>query len=86
MMTCSAEVRPQSPTICREMLAGLQRPDDSMCGFRVQDAAKSFEYPSSITSVSYAMRKAYVALLWDYEQVHRWLECPGGSSLLASRL
>ncbi len=36
----------------------------------MQDAAASFHYPETITSVSYTLRKAYTALLWDYEQVY----------------
>ena len=34
-----------------------------------RDAAESFNFPETITSVSFSLRKAYVTFLWDYEQV-----------------
>lgn len=36
----------------------------------VQDAAESFQYPDTITAVSYVLRKAYLTFLWDYEQIY----------------
>lgn len=36
----------------------------------VQDAAESFKYPETITSVSFTLRKAYSQLLWDFEQIY----------------
>lgn len=34
-----------------------------------RDAAESFNFPETITSVSYSLRKAYATFLWDFEQV-----------------
>lgn len=34
-----------------------------------RDAAESFNFPETITSVSFSLRKAYITFLWDYEQV-----------------
>ena len=34
-----------------------------------RDAAESFHFPETITSVSFSLRKAYLSFLWDYEQV-----------------
>ena len=34
-----------------------------------REAAESFNYPETITSVSFSLRKAYCTFLWDYEQV-----------------
>ena len=36
----------------------------------MQDAAESFQFPETITSVSYVLRKAYITFLWDYEQIY----------------
>jgi hypothetical protein len=49
-----------------------------------QDAAKSFNYPDTITSVSYQLRKAYTHLLWDYEQVYFFRVRPVSRPLLSS--
>ena len=45
-----------------------------------REAAESFSFPETITSVSFSLRKAYFTFLWDYEQVrcgsetiHAWL-------------
>ncbi|KAK9803900.1 hypothetical protein WJX72_003210 [[Myrmecia] bisecta] len=35
-----------------------------------RDAAESFHFPETITSVSYVLRKAYMNFLWDYEQIY----------------
>ncbi|CAL8465757.1 g5293 [Coccomyxa elongata] len=35
-----------------------------------RDAAESFKYPDTITSVSFTLRKAYSQLLWDLEQIY----------------
>ena len=35
----------------------------------LQDAGEPFQFPDTITTVSYSLRKAYVRFLWDYEQV-----------------
>lgn len=35
----------------------------------VQDVGAAFNFPPTITSVSFSLRKAYVTHLWDYEQV-----------------
>ena len=34
-----------------------------------REAAESFNFPETITSVSFSLRKAYFTFLWDYEQV-----------------
>lgn len=34
-----------------------------------REAAESFSFPETITSVSFSLRKAYFTFLWDYEQV-----------------
>ena len=34
-----------------------------------REAAESFKFPETITSVSFSLRKAYFTFLWDYEQV-----------------
>ena len=34
-----------------------------------REAAESFQFPETITSVSFSLRKAYFTFLWDYEQV-----------------
>lgn len=38
-----------------------------------QEVAAPFNFPETITSSSYQLRKAYVALLWDYEQAGLWV-------------
>lgn len=38
-----------------------------------RDAAESFNFPETITSVSFSLRKAYFTFLWDYEQVRNRL-------------
>lgn len=35
-----------------------------------REAAEPFNFPDTITSVSYSLRKAYINFLWDYEQVY----------------
>lgn len=35
-----------------------------------RDAAESFNFPDTITSVSFSLRKAYVSFLFDFEQVY----------------
>ncbi|BDA51602.1 probable AT-rich interactive domain-containing protein 2 at N-terminal half [Coccomyxa sp. Obi] len=35
-----------------------------------RDAAESFKFPDTITSVSFTLRKAYTQLLWDLEQIY----------------
>ncbi|KAL3135973.1 hypothetical protein ABBQ32_007015 [Trebouxia sp. C0010 RCD-2024] len=35
-----------------------------------REAAESFSFPETITSVSFSLRKAYFTFLWDYEQMY----------------
>jgi hypothetical protein len=35
----------------------------------LQDAAKPFGFPDTLTAASYVLRRAYAQLLWDFEQV-----------------
>jgi hypothetical protein len=35
-----------------------------------RDAAESFKFAPTITSVSFTLRKSYVSFLWDYEQIY----------------
>ncbi|GAB4823476.1 hypothetical protein N2152v2_010522 [Parachlorella kessleri] len=35
-----------------------------------KEVSNEFNFPETITSASFQLRKAYVALLWDYEQVY----------------
>lgn len=37
-----------------------------------RDAAESFNFPETITSVSFSLRKAYITFLWDYEQMYHF--------------
>ena len=43
--------------------------DSTMPLALVQEVSNEFNFPETITSASFQLRKAYVALLWDYEQV-----------------
>ena len=37
-----------------------------------QEAGGEFNFPETITSLSYQLRSIYQRLLWDYEQMYFW--------------
>lgn len=37
-----------------------------------QEAGGDFNFPDTITSLSYQLRSIYQRLLWDYEQMYFW--------------
>lgn len=48
--------------------AGSLQLDPIVPAVSAQDASEPFKFPETITAVSYALRRAYVAFLWDFEQ------------------
>ena len=38
----------------------------------LQEAGGEFNFPETITSLSYQLRSIYQRLLWDYEQMYFW--------------